>query len=82
MSSVASGMAGLGKTINGQTPNPRTLNSFLLSNGGYAGNLFIWGAVSRFGLTYEGQTSDQNAIRSAICAQKLVVLNVNNGFVI
>ncbi len=79
MTSVSSGMAGFGKSISGQTPNPRNLNSFLRSNGGYSGNLFVWGAVSRFGLSYEGQTSDHNAIKRAICANKIVVLNVNGG---
>ena len=79
MSSVASGMAGAGKTINGARATPDTLNTFLRANGGYSGNLFIWGAVSRFGLAYEGQSSVGANIRSAICANKIVILNVNNG---
>ena len=79
MCSVSSGMAGLGKTINGQTVTPAVLNSFLLSNGGYYGNLYVWGTVERFGLRYEGQTSDQNVLRNNVCANKMVILNVNNG---
>ena len=79
MSSVSSAMAGYGKTINGQTATPQTLNSFLKSNGGYQGNLFIWGAVSRFGLVYEGQPTDKTAIKNAVCAGKIAILNVNNG---
>ena|SRR3990167_913169 len=79
MSSVSSGMAGWGKAINGQTATPKNLNAFLKSNGGYQGNLFIWGAVAKFGLTYEGQPSDKTAIKNAICANKIVILNVNQG---
>ena len=79
MSSVASGLAGAGKKINGNTPTPKNLNAFLKSNGGYSGNLFIWGAVERFGVKYEGQPSSKDAVRSAICANKIVILNVNNG---
>ena len=79
MSSVSMALASAGKTINGQQSNPKTLNAFLKSNGGYSGNLFIWGSVGRFGVTYEGQPSDKTAIRNAICANKVVILNVNNG---
>ena len=79
MSSVAMGMAGAGKTINGQTATPQTLNSYLKGHGGYQGNLFVWGAVEKFGLKYEGQTSNKSTIRSNICANKVVILNVKNG---
>ena len=78
ISSVASGMASLGKTINSQTTTPGTLH-YLKSNNGYQGNLFSWGAVSRFGLKYEGQPDVGANIRTAICAKKIVILNVNNG---
>ena len=77
--SVASALAGLGKKINGAAPTCATLNNFLKSNGGYSGNLFVWGAVSSFGLVYEGQPTDKNAIKAAICANKIVILNVNAG---
>ena len=79
MSSVSMALNGLGKTINGQSPNPGSLNAYLSSTGGYAGNLFIWGSVARFGLKYEGQITSQTDIKNAICANKVVVLNVNRG---
>ena len=79
MTSVSSALASLGKTINGQTSTPATLNAWLKSNGGYSGNLFSWGSVSRLGLTYESKYSDQNTIRNAICANKVVILNVKYG---
>jgi hypothetical protein len=79
MSSVSMAMAGLGKTINGQGSNPGTLNQYLLTHGGYSGNLFVWGAVSPFDLTYEGQPSDKSVIKNAICQGKVVILNVNRG---
>lgn len=70
---------GLGKKINGQDSNPKTLNAFLLANGGYYGNLFVWGAVSRFGLTYLGQPSNKQEIKNYVCQNYVVILNVNNG---
>ena len=72
-------MASLGKTINSQTATPGTLHDSLKSNNGYQGSLFCWGAVSRFGLKYEGQPDMGANIRTAICAKKIVILNVNNG---
>ena len=79
MSSVSMALNGLGKKVNGKSPNPGALNSYLKSHGGYQGNLFIWGSVAKFGLKYQGQTTSQTAIKNAICANKVVILNVNNG---
>jgi len=79
MSSVSMALNGLGKSVNGQSPNPGTLNSFLRSNGGYQGSLFIWGSVSRFGLRYIGQPSSKAEIAKHICANNVVILNVNRG---
>ena len=80
MSSLSSALAGWGKGIKGETPNPKNLNTFLKSNGGYQGNLFVWGVVEApFSLVYEGQPADRTAIKNAICANKIVILNVNNG---
>ena len=79
MSSVSSALASLGKTVNGKTANPGTLNEFLRANGGYQGNLFVWGAVSRFGLSYQGQPTSASDIKNHICANRVVILNVNNG---
>src|SRR3990167_4991540 len=66
MSSVAAGMAGFGKTINGQSPNPQNLNAFLRANGGYSGNMFVWGSVERFGVKFEGWNRDIIAMKTAI----------------
>lgn len=79
MCSVASGLASLGKTINGQTSTCATLNSYLLNNGGYQGNLLIWSVVNRLGVVYEGQQSSVSAIKDAVCQNKIVILNVNQG---
>ena len=79
MSSVASALASLGKTINGKTVDPGNLHQFLKWYNGYQGNLFVWGSVKGFGLKYEGQPSSGSEIRAAICAKKVVILNVNNG---
>lgn len=79
MSSVSMALNGLGKTINGQTSNPETLNAYLKSNGGYQGNLFVWGSVSKLGLKYQGKFSNKSEIASHVCANKVVILNVKNG---
>ena len=78
MSSVASAMASLGKTVNGQTANPGNLNDWLTANGGYSGNMFVWGAMSRFGLKFLGWPESSNDIKNHICANRVVILNVNN----
>src|ERR1700733_9103864 len=50
MSSVAMGLAGIGKNY-----NPGTLNTWLKGNGGYvSGDLLVWGAVGKIGLTFKG----------------------------
>ena len=79
MCSVSYDMAGAGKTINGQTATPAVLNSYHNTNGGYSGNLYVWGAVEKFGLRYEGQVTDKSVLKSNICANKMVILNVKNG---
>lgn len=64
--------------IGSQTPG--SLNDWLKGHGGFAsGNLFIWSAVSSFGLVYEGQNSNHAAIASAVNSGKVVILNVHNG---
>ena len=79
ISAVSMALAGAGKKIGGAVPTPKNLNSFLKANGGYSGNGFVWGSVERFGVKYEGKVSDKNAVRTAICGNKIVILNVNNG---
>jgi hypothetical protein len=79
ISSVAMALNGLGKKINGAAPTPKNFNQFLMANRGYQGNLFIWGSVSRFGLSYQGQPTDKNAIKNAVCAGKIVSLNIDGG---
>jgi len=79
MSSVSMALNGLGRAVDGQAANPGVLNRFLSRNGGYQGNLFIWGSVSRFGFGYVGQTRDKNQIRNYVQQGKIVILNVRNG---
>lgn len=74
MSSVAMGLAGTGHNY-----NPSTLNTWLKGNGGYvSGDLLVWGAVSKLGLTYEGKVSNSQ-IKAKLDAGKVVVCNVHNG---
>ena len=79
MSSVSMALAGLGKNLYGQSPNPGTFNAFLNAYGGYYGDEFEWGSVARFGLYYQGQPTDKATINRNICANNVVILNVMNG---
>ena len=50
MSSAAMALSGTGHSY-----NPKTLNSWLINNGGYAsGNLFVWASINKLGLTFKG----------------------------
>ena len=78
MSSVSMGLSAHGKTIGGGAINPGTLNSWLKSNGGYQGNLLIWGAANKFGISYQGQFKDvSNYAKNQ--NSYITILNVHNG---
>ena len=80
MSSVSMILNDCGKTPNGQSANPHTLNSWLKSHGGYvSGNLFVWGSVQTFGLSFVGFASTAADIKSHFNQGHAVILNVNNG---
>lgn len=56
MSSAAMALTGTGRT-----QNPRTLNQWLRSNGGYvSGDLFVWASINKFGLTFKGFIANGN----------------------
>ncbi|KAF0973720.1 hypothetical protein FDP41_007107 [Naegleria fowleri] len=59
--------------------NPGQFLSWLKSNGGLSGNLFVWGSVRPFGLSYNGKVSSTSSIVSNICNDNVVFLNVRNG---
>ena len=75
MTSMCMALNGRGKT----SMNPGQFASWLKSNGGFSGNLFVWGSVSKFGLTYEGKIKGTSSIASQLCAGKIVILNVRYG---
>lgn len=51
MSSLAMGLAGIGKNY-----NPGTLNTWLNGHGGYvSGDLLVWGSVTSLGLSFQGR---------------------------
>ena len=80
MSSVSMTLAGHGKKVDGKTATPGTLNAWLKKHGGYQGNLFVWGAVSKFGLKYHGKVKGTTTINSYISKSCYdVILNVNHG---
>ncbi|CAI2375575.1 unnamed protein product [Moneuplotes crassus] len=77
MSSMSMALAGLGKTINGQTVNPGNFNQWLRDHHGYSGNLFVWGAAeSPFSLKYQGQKEGGS---HAVDSKHITILNVHNG---
>ena len=80
MSSVAMMMAGNNVKINGAETTPKTLNTWLTSNGGYAqGNLFVWGSVAKFGFSYTGRFNAASDVKAKMNQGQICILNVNNG---
>ena len=80
MSSVSMVLADCGKTVDGTTSTPKSLNVWLRNNGGYAsGDLFVWGSVTKFGLSFVTKTSTHSQIDSYFKSGHAVILNVNNG---
>lgn len=74
MSSAAMALSGTGHSY-----NPKTLNTWLKSNGGYvSGDLFVWGSINKLGLTYKGKVAN-SAIKSNLDAGHVVICNVHNG---
>ncbi len=74
MSSASMALAGTGHSY-----NPGTLNSWLKSNGGYvSGDLFVWTAINKLGLTYKGRISNSE-IKHNLDAGNVVIVNVHNG---
>lgn len=71
---------GLGVSIDGQEPNPHTLNQYLINNGGYAeGDLFIWSSVDTFGLTFITNSLSPDQVIDNFNRGNIVILNVRNG---
>ncbi len=80
MSSVSMVLADCGKSIGGAVATPKTLNAWLTKNGGYvSGDLFVWGAVNSFGLTFVKKAYSSADITTLFKQGKAVILNVNNG---
>ncbi|KAG2378481.1 hypothetical protein C9374_008120 [Naegleria lovaniensis] len=59
--------------------NPGQFLTWLKKNGGLSGNLFVWGSVRPFGLSYSGKVSSTSSIISSVCGGSVVLLNVRNG---
>ena len=60
--------------------DPGYLNNWLRNNGGYSGNLFVWGSVEKtYKVTYKGKVTRTADIDSHINQGHGVILNVNNG---
>ena len=74
MSSLAMGLAGIGKNY-----NPSTLNTWLKGHGGYvSGDLLVWGSVTSLGLSFIGKVANSQ-IAPGLSAGHVVILNVHNG---
>ena len=77
--SIASAIAGSGRTIKNQPVNPYLINEYLMSNNLYYKDYFDYSSVSEFGLVFRGQYSDIKTIKDGICSNKVVILSVNKG---
>lgn len=70
---------GYGIRLNGQGSNPSTLNSWLKSNGGFQGALYVWSAVGKLGLSYKGKIANSEIKSYVARGNSIVILNVHNG---
>lgn len=78
VSSVSMALECRGKSV-GTAINPGTLNHWLRNNGGYSGNLFMWGSVNKLGVSYVGKVYSTSEMSSYIDKGYDVILNVRNG---
>jgi len=83
MSDVSMILASEGIKINGAESNPGTLNSWLISHGGYVGgDLLVWNAIASLGnvsmLTYTTSVS-QAELKKYVDSCHPVVVNVRGG---
>ncbi|MCX7572261.1 C39 family peptidase [Tumebacillus sp. DT12] len=87
ITSVAMALAHKGITISGATTTPKNFNTWLKGNGGYSGDLLVWGAVPKlssritFQGRYTGGTSlSASTLRSYLDAgNKAVIAQVRSG---
>ncbi|CAI2381372.1 unnamed protein product [Moneuplotes crassus] len=77
MSSMSMALAGLGRTINGETVNPGNFNQWLRENDGYNGNLFRWSRMhAGFNLKYLGKKEGGD---HDVDKDHLTIINVHDG---
>jgi len=80
LTSVSSMIAGNNVNVDGALPNPSTMNNWLKKNGGFSGDLFVWGSISKLGFAFEGKVSNiVDIIKNYNTPGKYVILNVNQG---
>jgi hypothetical protein len=79
ITSISMALNGNGKRINGNIPDPKNFNQFLMKNNGYQGNNFLWYSIGSLGVRYVGQLRDIASIRKAVCENKIVTMNVDKG---
>ncbi|ARU61906.1 hypothetical protein CBW65_13340 [Tumebacillus avium] len=87
VTSVAMALRHKGILVSGASADPGNLNSWLKSNGGYSGNLLVWGAVPKLssrisfqGRYYGGTSVAASTLRSYLDAgNKAVIAQVRSG---
>ncbi len=87
VSSVAMALRHKGITISGSAADPGTLNTWLKSNGGYSGNLLVWGAVPKLSskITFDGRYTSGPSLSAATLrsyldgGNKAIIANVRSG---
>jgi len=68
-----------GIKVNGNTPNPSIMNTYLKSKKGFSGDILFYNAVENLGFEFEGIIKSTSAIKSAMSQGKYVHLHVLNG---
>ncbi|WP_157721938.1 C39 family peptidase [Tumebacillus avium] len=87
VTSVAMALRHKGITVSGLAADPGNLNSWLKSNGGYSGNLLVWGAVPKLSsrITFQGRYTSGTSIAASTlrtyldAGNKAIIANVRSG---
>lgn len=69
-------------TTRGHSFTPKTLNEWLIGNGGYAsGDLLVWSAANKLGLSYQGQEHgvSVDVLKSGLASCHGIIANVRDG---
>jgi hypothetical protein len=87
VTSVAMALRHKGITVSGAAADPGNFNTWLKNNGGYSGNLLVWGAVPKLSsrISFQGRYTSGSSLSAATlrsyldAGNKAILANVRSG---